>query len=180
MKGTAINSRFSLHLLFQVGFCLGLLGVARAGDDPSLVASIEIVEKGIYKSDLLARLPSPGEVGGTVLSANPKLIQATTTILFRVGLLFGIRYKPIGDALGEVAPLHLTIIFPPPGLRTLATNQLQPAAPRDVRRTIGDIHFFGATFDSESDLVPGTWVFQISQNGRMLAEEKFEVIGESK
>lgn len=168
-------------MFFQLGLWLGLLGIGHAADELPRVASIEIVENGIYKSDLLARLPSPPqEVGGTVLSANPRLVEATTTISARTGLLFGIRFKPIGNAIGEVAPLHLTIVFPPPGLWDSINNQLQTSAPRDIRRTIGDIHFFGATLESESDIVPGPWIFQISQNGRTLAEQKFDVVRASK
>jgi len=47
---------------------------------------------------------------------------------------------------------------------------------RDVRRTIGDIHFLGLTLDSESDLVPGPWILQISQDGKVLAEQRFDLV----
>jgi hypothetical protein len=179
MKITFSRGNAGRHLLFQLGLWLGLIGMAHAAGELPHVDSVEIVQKGIYESDLLARLPSPpGDVGGAVLSAKPRLVSkdGDTTATARIGLLFGLRFKPVGGPLGEVAQLRITVIYPPPGLPNPTTQQPQPSVSRDVRRTIGDIHFLGLTLDSESDLVPGPWILQISQDGKVLAEQRFDLV----
>jgi hypothetical protein len=45
----------------------------------------------------------------------------------------------------------------------------------EVRRTIGDIHLFGYTFDSAAELIPGVWTFEIWQEDKKIAEQRFEV-----
>ena len=44
-----------------------------------------------------------------------------------------------------------------------------------TRRRVGEVHYVDIEFDDESDLVIGTWTFEIWDGNRKLASQNFEV-----
>jgi hypothetical protein len=166
-----------MRYLFQLCIALVGLGVSQAQDRPAHIDSIDILEKGIYDSREVARVPTPELASGkSRLLADLKLVKETTTIPARLGVRFGIRYKLVGEPAGAPAPLLWVVKFPEQGLRNPETNQTKPDDRVKLNRTIGDIHYRGYGLDADWEVVPGIWTFEIWQDDRKLAEQKFELV----
>jgi len=104
------------------------------------------------------------------------LVQATDTIIARIGAEFGFRFRVIGKAHGT--PVRVTVVtrFPPPGL--LAPDGTVPFLVDDESWAVnvGENSFLSWPFERRSDLVPGIWTFEIWIDGRKYAEQKFNII----
>jgi Domain of unknown function (DUF3859) len=166
-----------MRVLPQLFIFLSGIVVANAEDQQARVAAIDIVETGIYEARQVARIPTPeNAVGPIKLITDVQLVRKTTTIPARVGLRFGLRYRPIGDPLGSVSSLQLVVRYPGRGLRDAKTGTFMSDSKEMVRRTIGDVHHFGFTFDTTSELAPGIWTFEIWQEDRRIVAQEFDIV----
>jgi hypothetical protein len=148
--------------------------VAQAAD--VRVDRIDIVDKGIYTVTLGEQMPdasTPTGVASAVDSFNN--IEATTDIPGRLGLEFGFQYVIAGEPAGAEVPVDITYGFPPPGL-------VDPADPKPMlesritrQKKIGETIYLGYGFENDWEIVPGTWSFAVSYQGRELARQSFTV-----
>ncbi len=140
------------------------------------VRSIEIYEYGTYES------PEGVDIGlsrrGVVNSELDyiELVQSTRTIMGRIGVQFGFRFRIVGEPEGAPVPISITMKFPEPGI----------AAPGNPRRFVNDDFsyvqalnsddFYTWTFDRAEELVPGLWTFEVWVGDKKFAEQTFQVI----
>lgn len=137
-------------------------------------AEVEIVEHGIYTAEIESTVREPTGVGRNVVG-NICHVATTKTIPMRYGIHFGIRYKAIGPAKGEVVDLKKVVVFPtamrPPGApRPLSTYEYP------VRLAAGTVTYTGYSFDHPWEFVPGPWTMQIWQGNQRRAEIVFNVV----
>jgi len=146
---------------------LSELAIVQAGESNGRVDSIEILETGIYEAREVARIPDDPTGSPFTRITDVQLVHRTTTIPAKIGLRFGLRYRPIGEPLGAISKLGLVVNAP--GLQN-------PVA--TVYRTIGDIHHFGFTFEKTTELLPGIWRFEIrdAKDDRKIIEQQFNVV----
>ena len=138
------------------------------------VRGIQIVEHGIYTAGIERQERGPDGLWRNVLG-NICHVSTTTNVPAKLGLHFGFRYRLIGLPEGQVVELRKITLFPvammPPGATQPITRSIY-----SFRRTIGPVTYTGYGFDEASELIPGTWSFQIWQANRMLAEQNFEIV----
>jgi hypothetical protein len=155
----------------------GLLIVAICGCDTRTptVDRIDIVETGIYRADVSRNAPAPGTAFRSQATlVNISLIEATTRIPARIGERFGMRYRVVGEPAKAELTLKIVFLVPEPGLRS-ATGVQMMRNESSTRRRVGEVHCVDIKFDDESDLVIGTWTFEIWDGNRKLASQNFEV-----
>jgi hypothetical protein len=142
---------------------------------PVVVNRIEIVEKGIYDAEDKQRIEDGGVAGNNRREAsNIRLLEETSNIPARKDVLFGTKFKIIGEPVGQPVELILVTKFPGDGLRDPRTSKLQIANVRSPEFfTIGDVHFRGYRLEADWELVPGAWVFEFLYNDRKLALQEF-------
>ena len=159
---------------------IGVLALASAviacGQAPK-VDRIEIIESGIYRTEIAKTKQASGAVTGTTDElANVKLVSSTTTIPARIGTRFGIRYRVVGSPNRASVKMTAIIHFPREGLLNPKTGK---RIFRDVTtwtRNMGAETYNGFGFDEEWELVPGTWTYEIWYGDRKLAEQSFTVV----
>lgn len=166
--------------MFGYAFALTALLVfptSRTDAQTSPINRIQILETGIYRSETIKRTDAPGTTGVINTVQNPRLINNTTTVPGLVGVRFGLRYIPLGDATGSNAPLKLVITFPPAGLRNPDTRQLLFRSENMVSVPIGASLYWEYHFENEWEIVSGLWSFEFWHHGTKLTEQRFCVYG---
>jgi len=163
-------TRGLVPLFVVLGIC-----AASAADMQPKINNVDFVEAGIYEAKQVARVALPDAGNVPKLITDVQLTEKTTTIPAKLGLRFGFRYRLVGRQPGAIANLKLVVRIP------------ERPKPEEVpvRRTVGDVHHFGFTFEP-TELVPGTWTFEIWQlpadstqdagKAEKLAEQKFDVV----
>ena len=141
------------------------------------VDGIEIVETGLYRVEVAKTTQAAGAATGVQDElSNVKLVSSTTTVPAQVGTKFGFRYRVLGSP--DRASVKLTVIvrFPGEGLRNPKTGERKAQDVTMWTRNIGAVTYNGYSFDAGWELVPGTWTYEISHEGRKLAEHRFTVV----
>lgn len=152
--------------LFRMAGALAVLGLT------SSLAMAEVrvegpVEYGVFETP--QREAQPGE---RVLLRSSQQIQATTTILAKLGTKFGLRMTLTGKQVDDVP---LTLLYLTPGVvtpdgqrhdRFEVVQKLAPGATQDV---------MAFEFSEPHEVVPGEWRFLVFQGDRKLAEQRFDV-----
>ena len=153
---------------------LAILACAAASAKAQEAAEIEIVEHGLYTADVESTVREPTGIGRNIV-ANICHIATTKTVPMKYGMHFGLRYKLVGSAKGEIVDLRKVVVFPtamkPPGGPRPVTTYEYP-----VKLAAGTVTYTGYSFDHPWELVPGPWVMQIWQGNRRLSELVFEVV----
>jgi hypothetical protein len=135
---------------------------------PPQIQRIEIWDAGIYKIEKTGT--------GTNVIANQTLIQKTTTVPATLGTRFGIRFRVIGQPNGAIANFKLLIRFPAPGMKNPTTGETLMRWESIGSKKLGGESYGGYGFDSDWELVTGTWTFEIWQEDHKLAEQSFMVV----
>jgi hypothetical protein len=156
---------------------LALASAVNACGQAPKVERIEIVETGLYRVETARTTQAPGAATGVQDElANVKLVSNTTTVPAQIGTKFGFRYRVVGSPNRGSVKLTVMVRFPGEGLRNPKTGERKA---RDVTlwtRNIGAVTYNGYSFDEGWELVPGTWTYEISYEGRKLAEHSFTVV----
>lgn len=150
-----------------------VLSTSRTDAQTSPINRIQILETGIYRAETIKRTDAPGSTGVINTVQNPRLINGTTTVPGLVGVRFGLRYVPLGDATGSNAPLKLVITFPPAGLRNPDTRQLLFRSEHMATVPIGASLYWEYHFENEWEIVSGLWIFEFWHQGAKLTEQRF-------
>ena len=142
------------------------------------VQHIEITDVGIYKAEntggTVAAPATP--MGKTNLVTDIVLVERTTTVPAALGTSFGFRYTIIGEPDGADVNLKFINHYPAPGLNNPASGNTYMSGEYPLQRKLGAKHWKGYTFESDWELVPGTWTFEIWQGDRRMAEQSFTVV----
>jgi hypothetical protein len=152
-----------------------LLAVAAQAQE---VQHIEITDVGIYKAENTGSVvPAPGTpMGKTNLVTDVVLMERTTIVPAALGTAFGFRYTIIGEPDGTEINLKFINHYPAPGLKNPATSNTYMSSEYLLQRKMGAKHWKGYTFESDWELVPGIWTFEIWQGDRKMATQDFTVV----
>lgn len=140
------------------------------------VTKIEIVEYGIYTSEIVGTVHAPSTTSGKYnLVKNVKLVEKTTKIPATKGTKFGLFYIIHGDIEGEDVKITEVVRFPNPGYRDPKTGKRFLKSEFSSMKTIGSKNFVAGTFAEDWDLFPGTWLIQLWYKDQKLAEKAFTI-----
>ncbi len=157
----------------RLALAAGLLLLALVPAQAQQLTAIEILQPGIYTTDVVDRRSNPSGIAQNTVD-NPKLALATTTVPMQQGVRFGFHYRPVGPLPGFVR-LQKVILLPRPGLRP-------PGKPPVLRidnlldRRINETSYTEYSLDDVFELVPGQWTFQLWWNSRKMAEQSFTLV----
>ena len=171
--------RRNLHtlLLMSLAFLVVFVAAARAQD--MRVDKIEIVESGFYDSTtatVTGTTPSTATVTGAVNELGDlKLLAPPPATSARVGIGFGVWFRPIGARDGERAMLRSVWQIPAPGIVNPTNGNTFHQSVSEFPVTIGGKHWRGYSFEEPWEVVPGTWTLEIWQGDRKLLEKSFEI-----
>lgn len=136
--------------------------------------SVEIIEYGLYAIERGEQVLQPnGITRHKVL--NLCHLATTDSVPARLNTSFGFRYRLNAPPQAQARQITLVLQFPtevrPPGaakpFRSYASNvSVQP----------GVLHYRGYALDHDWEVMPGTWVFQILDGRRTLAERRFRIV----
>ena len=138
---------------------------------------VEIVQYGLFRSEIVDRQPDPTGVMHNVVDKVCH-IATTDTVPMKIGVHFGPRYKVTGPVAGE--PVVLKKIIRYPAVMTLPP----PARPSSVVSSLVELRVGTTTYTEYAleqpwELAPGTWTFQFFERDRKLAEFSFTVSGDA-
>ena len=153
----------------------------------SSIQSIEVESQGVsgtvIEYGIFARSREDAIMWSNELSTNnviweggeATLIEQTDLIPIIRGIYFAFKYEIKNLPEGDVA-LDWKVIHPPIK-KTDGTVSTGYSYKRTVVSTGGYTDgISGYSLDEDYEMVPGIWVFSYSYNGKLLAEQKFELI----
>jgi len=153
-----------------------ILSLAAMGAPPVWAGDrgVEIVDHGLYRMTTVRREKAPHHVSGErTIVRDIEHLRQTRLINAQLGRVFGFRFRLTDPALhGETFTLRLTF----PTLTNPATGKQQTVQEDERRLHLGPLYQQAYGFDYLWEMAEGTWTFQILNRGRVLAEQKFEVV----
>jgi hypothetical protein len=159
-------------LLLSVAFS----GVAEAGLEG------RIVGYGTYTvTDNYKRIKAPGSTSGaTRFYKDPPTFTAVTDhIRARRGVRFGIVYELTNLPKTQGARVGIVLVSRHPPLLDL-DGTISTGSKRSFRMAVGGrdriVSLIGFGFERDSDMVPGTWTFEVRSFSRMLCKKDFTVV----
>ena len=140
------------------------------------VQKVEIYEFGTYTSSPETQVGWSHQGRRKTVADEIYLLDATQTVVARIGIQFGFRFRISGQPGQRSVPVKLVMKIPPPGM--LAAQNIKPIMADEYAwfGSFGARNFFTLSFEERSDLVPGIWTFEIWIAGKKQAERKFNVI----
>lgn len=137
---------------------------------------VDIIEKGIFRAiPKLAQHDQSSPTGGIRALAGIALIKSTGTFKPAIGMHFGIRYTIRGFPIGARVPIKIVQHYPIAGLLNPRTKKTTYTYQQTSMKVVGYPAFEGYHLGAAWELVPGIWSFEIWHDGRLLAEQKFEL-----
>lgn len=138
---------------------------------------VEIFDPGIYQLEVVGTEAAPNTAMGLQsIVRNEKLVEHTICIPARHGTKFGFRYRVLGDPSDGLITLRMVVRYPAGGVRNPSTNKVHDSGEiLQPGNAAGMSLYSGYSFDEDWEIVPGTWVFEIWYNEKLLASQKFEV-----
>lgn len=152
-------------------------GQDKGGRVPTRVDGVDILEFGIYKTEVSRMVPSPDSRTGQVSAMSRRkteLLSETDQIPARLHSLFGFRYKVRGEPRYRMIPINLVVLFPSEP-KERQTAKLPDRITHTLTPPIGKKDFVGFGFQTEDERIPGIWTFQLYYQKELLAEKKFNV-----
>lgn len=103
-------------------------------------------------------------------------IKSTTTqIPNKLGTEFGVAYRVKNKTQAATMNVEEVIIFPGGGLVNPSTGIRAKADAEVIEIDPAVDQYFSYTFDYPWEAKPGTWIFQVKRDGKVLLEKKFYV-----
>ena len=88
-----------------------MLSTSHSVGQASLVDKIVIVEKGVYRAEIIKKIEIPTATGAINTVTDVRLLESTTHIPARKGVRFEVRYMIVGAQKGVAVDLRLTTAF---------------------------------------------------------------------
>jgi hypothetical protein len=140
------------------------------------IDQVVILEKGIYRARPRAvQQDTASPTGGVRALGGVVLVKNTDTFRPKLGMHFGIRYMLRGFPPGARVPIRIVQRYPITGLNNPRTKKTTYTYQQSSFKTVGYPTFAGYHLGGAWELVPGIWSFEIWYDGRLLAEQKFEL-----
>ncbi len=166
-----------MKALAKNALLLSLLLVVAASADAQTakVDKITIVDFGIYH--LNGVNTDKGFVPvADVRRAQVSLLSQTHDIPAKIGTKFGFRFQLSGTPTDKEAHIKHIVFYPPPGMKDPSLPQPRTQGVYETDLMIGITHTRLFSFDKDWEMVPGVWTFQVFNDDKMIAEQKFTVV----
>jgi hypothetical protein len=114
----------------------------------------------------------PGNLAGVAGVTSPVLIRPGHRITGEYCRQFGFSFRAINLPAGQVVPIEVQVVHP---LWTLPDGRT--GTQENWTSVLDGNHwgYVGYAFTESWSLQPGTWTFTLSQGGRMLTQQSFEL-----
>jgi hypothetical protein len=147
------------------------------GEPPAArVDRVDIVDKGIYRAEVLEIIPDPHSPTGTRERIGNITLQQDTTSIPRIkNSRFGLRYSITGVPSGGQVALKIIVIYPEGGPRSHRTGTAGDRDEFPLVQLIGSGPYYWG-FRMDDDTALGVWDFQVWVDQRMLAEQTFNIV----
>ena len=157
---------------------LSLLLLASTGSHAQTlqIERIDVVEYGLYTATTTSQEAADTATGTASALTEIRHAATTRTVPAQQGVRFGFRFTVVGAPVGANVQLHFVTVYPIPGLRNPATQELKALGEYDHSVTIGESSYRGYSLDYDWEVVPGIWTLQIWYQDRKLAEQQFTVV----
>jgi hypothetical protein len=168
---TSIFKVDQLNRLWTFAILMLLCGVAWG---QARIHSITIIDYGIYATDISS---SGRDAEGVLRSSvsNIRHAEDTTTIPAQLGVVFGFRFRVVGEPNGaKVAPREI-VRYPAGGLRSPKSSKPIHSFEGALSQSVGEISLAWYRFDDPWELVPGNWIIELWSGDQKLAEQVFTV-----
>lgn len=138
------------------------------------INALNIVDYGLVESDQPTLIiDAPGTSLGRIIAARSRLINKTDKIRGSVGSKFGIFYIVEGEPELEAISLSVKVTHPP--LKNPKKDKPSYSDEWVSSPSVGVRHYEGWIFEYEWETAPGKWTFEISYEGKKLAEKTFTI-----
>jgi hypothetical protein len=151
---------------------LALLVVLLAGVAHAQPVNVEIVQYGLYRSDIVDKRPDSRGIVHNVI-ANVCHLATTEVVPMKIGVQFGVRYKVTGADTG--APVLLKKVVRYPMAMTPPSGQPASTVSNFVALRVGTTSYTEYALEQPWELRPGPWTFQFFERDHLLAEFRFTV-----
>ena len=135
----------------------------------------KVLHTGTYKVGETKEIDDPSISSGHRYEADATLLQEATTITAKLNSVFGLDIMIEGSPRGKVIPVRIVWRYPDPGLHNPATGQTKFVDDYMDRREIGKKTTFYWLLGQEWALVPGTWIFELWYENRVLIRQNFKL-----
>jgi len=176
MKSTHSHRRpgRTLGLILSLLAAASLAGCDRTTSQEPRLDSIEIVDFGLYETEIMDKYEHPGLPSGEYnTNGETKLLEQTDRIPARLGVHFGLRLRAVGNIDGAEMDVVCSDTYPglpDPGRTTPMTEGEFSQVFR-----LNEISPSLFTFEHEWEMVPGEWTFSFWHRGKQMAEKTFTV-----
>jgi hypothetical protein len=148
-------------------------GFARA--DEARVDGLKVVEAGVFEAVTFKKEFADTPSGVVLWQKDVRLLKSTTFVCPKPGVVFGLRYAIEGAPLGAPVEIVVRVNFPAPGVQYPGAKTKQMYAEQAYTRDIGVVRFSDYTIGGYWDALPGHWSIQFWTQGRLVAEEGFDL-----
>ncbi len=156
-----------------LAFVVLLAGAAAAAAQADRIDGADITQFGIYEHKLTGTEDASSTATGMVRNVTYKFVSETTSVPARRDVGFGFEYRIVGEPKGAKVPIRSVTIFPEGGVRNPKTGKTFLRSEYVGDKAIGELILKGYTLDSDWEIVPGTWTFQVWFGDKLLAEKVF-------
>ncbi len=153
---------------------LASLSTARA----QTVSRLDITDHGIYVKDKCTpERDAPGTLSKDACDS-VRLVETTTSVPARHGVIFGFGYRVIGTPEGQNVTIKTVVIYPAGGVKSPGSATPLQTTELTFTNAIGSNRVSWYSFDEPWELVPGTWTLQAWVGDRKLAEKSFTIVAQ--
>ena len=105
-----------------------------------------------------------------------RLVEQTLTIPATLNTQLGLQFVIHGSPSGKQVKLRVVSLYPPTTDETTGKTTTQDEVALEVALENGKDAQMLLKLDKQSDLVPGTWTFQVFDHDKKLLEKSFTLV----
>jgi len=164
-----------------VVFLAGLI-VSLSSPSPTVAQAPRIERLEIIQSGFLtvrrtgATMAAPGSAAGVIVEADhERFLPEPPADAARVGTIFGVKFRVIGEPRNAVVNLRAIWRIPPPGITNPKTENTYRRDLTEFPVAIGEDRIRAFGFDEPWEIVRGIWTLELWQGDRKLLEQNFVI-----
>jgi len=139
------------------------------------VTGAHVLHTGTYEIGKTKEIDDPNISSGHRYEANATLLRESTTITAKLNSTFGLDIIIEGTPRSKSIPVRIVWRYPDPGLHNPDTGKTKFVDDYMDRRQIGEKSTFYWMLGDEWALVPGTWIFELWYENRVLVRQSFRL-----
>jgi hypothetical protein len=160
----------------RAAIILDEIGISHRLWPSPLIDKIQIKSFGIYQARIKGLTSDPNTASGFSNDLDGiSLDEQTDRIPVQKGLTFGVTILPVGNGYTKLPGFKEVWRFPAPGLKNPDTGKTHLSDERRVWLSVNVATNLVYTFDSDFEMIPGQWFFEIWYGDRKLATQEFNM-----